>query len=59
MVVKKVKTVKKFKDLAMAILLTISAGLLNVMELVVAYFPNLSISGETPQIQEIKPDFYS
>jgi hypothetical protein len=59
MVLKKMKTVKQFKDLASAILLTIGAGLLTAMELAVSYFPSLSLSGETPQVQEIKPDFYS
>lgn len=59
MVLRKMKTMKNFKDLAIAILLTISDGLLTAMELVVAYFPNLSLSGETLRAKEIKPDFYS
>lgn len=52
---------KIIQALASAILLTITATFLTVMELATAYFPSLSLSRSdyTPQPQEIKPDFYS
>lgn len=49
----------RLKALATATLLSATAMLLTLMDLAVAYFPTLSLSGSNPQPQEIAPDFYS
>jgi hypothetical protein len=53
------KTMNRLKALATATLLSATAMLLTLMDVAVAYFPTLSLSGSNPQPQEIAPDFYS
>lgn len=50
---------KNLQALVSAVSLTLTATVLAIMDIAVAFFPNASRSGYTPQLQEIQPDFYS
>ena len=50
---------KKLQALVSTVLLTLTATLLTTLDIAAAFFPNLSRSDYTPQLQEIQPDFYS